>query len=105
MDHNARRSSEARNTLDDDTPMYLHFKAFGKDFHMQLKRNRDVAPESQVIEHHTKKGIQRLRGKPITISTGKIVQDPDSIVSLDHSAGLVRILNFTYQMLKDHHTD
>eukprot|EP00794_Sanderia_malayensis_P011709 gene11709-12930_t len=88
VDHNARHDLRARRSLHDAIPMFLQFRAFDIDFHINVTKNKDIVPENQYIEHHTDQGVQRLKGRPATLSTGTVVSDPNSNVALDHSSGL-----------------
>ena len=89
VDDKARRSSNARKTLHHTEPMFLQFDAFGKNFHLSVTENKDLVPDSQFIEHHSRDGVNRYRGNPGKYSTGKIVSDQNSNVALDHTSGLV----------------
>ncbi|XP_065062702.1 A disintegrin and metalloproteinase with thrombospondin motifs 6-like isoform X2 [Rhopilema esculentum] len=88
VDHNAERSSRARRSLHPSEPMFVHFKAFGLDFHINITMNKDIATENHFFEHHTENGIERLKGRANTLSKGKVVSDDLSNVALDHTSGL-----------------
>lgn len=89
VDKHAKRGSHVRRSLHHSDPMYIHFNAFGKDFHLKITENKDLVPDNQVIEHYTEDGVQRYRGNPGRYSTGTIVSNDDSNVAFDHTSGLV----------------
>ena len=89
VDQNAKRSQNIRRNLHHSEPMYLHFNAFGKDFHLGVTENKDLVPDNQFIEHHSNDGVKRYKGSVGKYSTGKIVSDETSNVALDHTSGLV----------------
>eukprot|EP00112_Aurelia_sp_Birch-Aquarium-sp1_P018303 Seg435.13 transcript_id=Seg435.13/GoldUCD/mRNA.D3Y31 product="hypothetical protein" protein_id=Seg435.13/GoldUCD/D3Y31 len=95
VDENSKRSVNSRRSLHHTDPMFVHFTAFGFDFHLNLTLNKHLVPEGQVIEHHTNDGIKRYIGAPNTYSIGNVVSDDKSIVALDHSNGLVGIHRHT----------
>ena len=91
VDHKAHRSKNANSNFHGEKPVYVHFKAFGLDFHLNITRNTAVEPENQFIEHHNKDGVtKRMLGRLATYTTGKVVNDEQSVVALDHAAGMVR---------------
>ena len=89
VDHNARRSQNARKSLHHTKPMYVHFNAFGLDFHMNITLNKDLVPAEHFIEHHGVNGVKRIKGRAGTYSIGKVVSDTESNVALDHTSGMV----------------
>ena len=91
VDHNARRSQNARKRLHHTKPMYVHFNAFGLDFHMNITLNKDLVPAEHFIEHHGVNGVKRIKGRPGTYSIGKVVSDTESNVALDHTSGMVSL--------------
>ena len=70
--------------------VYLNFNAFGEDFKLNVSTNKAVIPENQMIEHHSKEGVERLIGKEATYTIGEVMNSSDSLVALDHSVGMVR---------------
>ncbi len=89
VDENAKRSPNAQQQLHDEKPVFIHFKAFGMDFHLRVNKNKNLVPVNQVIEHHSEDGITRIEGRQSTFSTGKVTNDVNSRVVLDHTSGLV----------------
>ena len=72
-----------------ENAIFLLFKAFGTNFHINASANRAVIHENQLIEHHTKSGIKRLIGKEATYTTGTVLNSDQSMVALEHSDGMV----------------
>ena len=87
VDQYARQKLDAK--IEREQHFYLHFRAFGQDFHLNVSLYANAAPSNQVIEHHSQEGVKRLIGKEAFHTTGQIVNDTDSWVTLDHSSGMV----------------
>lgn len=78
-----------------DGHFFFHFKAFGQDFHLNVSYNAAVSSVQQIIEHHSSKGVKRMVGKESLHATGHFVNDEQSLVTLDHSAGIVSAFRLT----------
>ena len=87
VDQSARQ--RINKTIRTKQQYFVHFRAFGQDFHLNLSINTDAAANNQVIEHHSKGGVTRFLGKEQRHVTGHIVKNAESLVSLDHNAGMV----------------
>lgn len=87
MDRHARQKLGTK--IDRERHFYIHFKAFGQDFHLNVSLYVNAAQNIQIIEHHSKEGIKRLIGMETTHTTGHIVNNTDSWVTIDHSSGMV----------------
>ena len=89
MDEHALQRLEKN--IDREKHFFLHFRAFGHHFHLNVSLYTSVAPGIQIIEQHSEEGIRRLPAVEVTHTTGHIVNDTNSWASLDHRSGMVGI--------------
>ena len=74
-------------------PNDIRIKSGKIDFKLKIHLNKKLIPENAVVEVHDGKTVKRLMGVNGVFSTGKVTDDPHSIVALDHSNGLVSFNN------------
>ena len=91
VDHLAKSHSRVRRSLHGTLPIFLHFKAYGLDFHLNVTLNKNLLPEGSIVEYCNGDTVQRLKGIRNTYSIGKVASDPESLVALDHKSGVVSL--------------
>ena len=98
MDQHARQRLDKK--IDREKHFYLHFRAFGHQFHLNVSLYASIAPGIQIIEQHSEEGIRRLPAEEATHTTGHVVNDTNSWVTLDHRSGMVGIYVHHYPEIR-----
>lgn len=89
-DHRQKRSTE-------DDKKYFKIKAFGEELPLQLILNQKLMSPDFKVEIKRRDGRTEYQPAPKnTFYLGKVMSEPESMVAVSHSQGVVRVIIFFF---------